>query len=141
MNIPFIGRRTNTVGPISDAEQNKLLAPKTGPRRGKLLTPGQQNRAMRRQRQRDSAAMAKKSRRNAFKQQQRDFHLGQNVLGMARVYFEGAGTPEMQRNVRGHVDFLAERYSKRAGEPFTTSRKRIEESMLSALVAANRTSA
>lgn len=141
MNIPFVGRRSSTAPQITGTdwtkEQNKLLAPKHGPTRGRRVSEGQQRRAIRRQVAHNDAAAAGRRRRQAFLGAQRDRHQAQNLLGVARVYFDGAGTPAMQANVRAFVDRQAEVASKRTGEPFTTSRKRVEQLLLTVLTASD----
>lgn len=100
------------------------------------------DRAHRRQRAADSRANGKKSRRNAFRARQAAHHFDQNLLGVARVYLDGSGTPALRRNATAHVHAIAEQraeQTKKGDEPTEREQlgalKEVEGKLLSALVA------
>lgn len=101
-----------------------------------LVSVRPSTRHIRRQRHADAVSTGRKSRRGATEQNRVIKATQQTLIGWARVYLEGAGNDAMRSNVTQAVHRQAEIYSKAQGEPFTTSLKRVEEAMLSALVAA-----
>lgn len=88
------------------------------------------NRHFRRIRQRDLAAMGRKSRRKAARADFQQRQAEQSLRGQARVYLDGKGTPAMQETVRREIHGLAEAVAKREGEDWTKSIKRVEGELM-----------
>jgi hypothetical protein len=99
-----------------------------------LDDPRQSRRQQLRLRRADSRVTGRKSRRNADRKRFRDAMLSDTVLGMARVYFNGTGTPAMQENVRRAVFKLAADRAKETGQVDTKALKEVEGRMLQLLV-------
>lgn len=77
------------------------------------------SRGGRRRRQRNLAAMGKKSNRKAFRQRFQQHQAEQNFRGMARVYFGDSGNEAMYLNVTAAINEMARR---EAGEPFEAAK-------------------
>lgn len=107
--------------------------PVTVSRGGVLVEVEPSSRAARRQRQRNLAAMGRKSRRTAFLNAFKERQAEQSVRGQARVYLHGTGTPAMRENVRREIHGLAGAVAERNGEDFTASLKRVEGELLKSL--------
>lgn len=89
-------------------------------------------RQIRRVRHRSALSMGRKSRKSAFRQVKQRERQEQLLLTWARVYLKGQGNDNVRRNVTEAVHRQAEEYSKKVGEPFTTSLKRVEGELLNA---------
>lgn len=91
-------------------------------------------RQIRRQRHRDVVATGKKSRRAAFRRQKTLERQEQLLRTWARVYLDGRGNDDVRRNVTEAVHRQAEEYSKKVGEPFERSLKRVEGELMNARI-------
>lgn len=89
-------------------------------------------RKLRRIRQADSRATAKKSRRNEFKQRTKAHHAEQSLIGVASVYLDGRGTDAMRRNVTRHVHRLARAHAEQTGQTFEGALKLAEGTLINA---------
>lgn len=90
-------------------------------------------RAARRQRVLDSRSTAKKSRRNAARQAYAARRFEENLLGIARAYFDGTCTDAMWHTVTKHVQTIARQRSEQTGQEFSTSLKEVEGKLAAAL--------
>lgn len=117
MNIPFITPQPQSF--VSGKE-----APSNLPRR-----------KLRRLRQADSRATAKRSRRTAFLQAQHARHAQENLLGIARVFFGSAENPEMFINVVRHVRGLARDHAKQSDISYEKAFGEVEGALRDILIA------
>lgn len=98
-----------------------------------LVEAAPSSRRYRRQRARDLAAMGRKSRRAGNRKAFQRRQLEENLRGVARVYLQGKGTPEMRYNVTKMVHRLAEQRAAQTGAPVTGTIKEVEGKLLNAL--------